>query len=156
MLLMGRPVEERFRMATSKDPYSKVVAPRPTYGSIYRRVVLTLVAALAAALPSSVLIAAQPAFGATNANFVGRWTVSGGYLGFTIKSENRATGVCKGVTASPQYHLIGCRVKGDRYVFTITLGTGYSSHNVGTISGNSIVGSFRDTNGTAVQYTAVR
>jgi len=121
-----------------------------------RRLLLTLFATLAAVLPSSILIASQPAFAAGNANFVGRWAISGGYLGITVKSENRATGACAGVTASPQYHMIGCRVKGNKYVFTITLGKGYRSHNSGTISGNTITGSFKDTNGTVAQYTGTR
>jgi hypothetical protein len=121
-----------------------------------RRVLLTLTATLVAALPGSILIASQPAFGAGNANLVGRWKISGGYLGVTVKSENRTTGACAGVTASSQYHMIGCRVTGNKYVFTITLGNSYRSRNVGTISGNEIIGSFRDTNGTVVQYTGVR
>jgi len=99
-----------------------------------RRVLLTLTATLVAALPGSILIASQPAFGAGNANLVGRWKISGGYLGVTVKSENRTTGACAGVTASSQYHMIGCRVTGNKYVFTITLGNSYRSRNVGTIS----------------------
>jgi len=108
------------------------------------------------ALPCSLLIAPQPAFGAGNANFVGKWNVSGGYLGFTVKSENRATGACSGVTASPEYHMVGCRVTGNKYVFTITLGTSYRSRNKGTIEGNRIIGNFSDTNGSVVHYTGVR
>jgi hypothetical protein len=52
--------------------------------------------------------------------------------------------------------MIGCHVTGNKYVFTITLGKSYRSRNVGTISGNKIIGSFTDTNGTVVQYTGVR
>jgi len=121
-----------------------------------RRSLIVLMAVVATAMPGSLLIASQPAFGAGNANLVGRWTISGGYLGFTVKSENRATGACAGITASPQYHMIGCRVTGNRYVFTITLGTGYRSRNKGTIEGNKIIGTFSDSNGTVVQYTGVR
>ena len=121
-----------------------------------RRFLLTLIATLAAALPSSILLASQPAFGAGNANLVGSWKISGGYLGITVKSENRTTGACAGVTASSQYHMIGCHVTGNKYVFIITLGKSYRSRNVGTISGNKIIGSFTDTNGTVVQYTGVR
>jgi len=113
-------------------------------------------AALAATVPGSLLIASQPAFAAANANFVGRWTISGGYLGVTIKSENRTTGACAGATASPQYHIVGCHVTGNRCVFTITLGTGYRSRNVATISGNMITGKFGDSNGTVATYTGVR
>ncbi len=116
---------------------------------------LTLVASLAMVLPSSLVIATQPAFAEGNANFVGKWTISGGYLGITIKSENRRTGVCSGVTASSLYHLVGCRVSANKFVFTITEGS-YKSHNAGTIAGNKIFGSFKDTNGTVVDYTGTR
>jgi hypothetical protein len=122
----------------------------------YRRVFLTVIATLAAALPGSILIASQPAFAAGNASFIGTWKISGGYLGITIKSENRTTGACAGVTANSQYHLIGCHVTGTKYVFTITQGPSYRSHNVGRISGNRIIGSFKDTNGTVAQYTGVK
>jgi hypothetical protein len=100
-------------------------------------------------------MAAQSASASQSANFVGTWKVSGGYLGFTIKAENRATGACAGITASSMYHLIGCRVTGSSYVFTITEGS-YRSHNAGTIEGNRVVGHFTDSNGTAAQYTAVK
>ena len=122
----------------------------------YRQVFLTGIATLVAALPGSILIASQPAFAAGNANLIGTWKISGGYLGITIKSENRTTGACAGMTANSQYHLIGCHVTGSKYVFTITQGASYRSHNVGRISGNRIIGSFKDTNGTVAQYTGVR
>jgi hypothetical protein len=41
-------------------------------------------------------------------------------------------------------------------VFTITLGSGYKSHNSGTIKGNTLSGRFKDTNGTVETYTATR
>lgn len=143
-------------MLKNRDIRTNVVASKRVRGYGLRRTLISLMAVLAVATPSSLLLASQPAFGAGNANFVGRWTISGGYLGFTVKSENRATGACAGITASPQYHLIGCRVTGNRYVFTITLGTSYRSRNRGTIEGNKIVGTFSDSNGTVVQYTGVK
>jgi hypothetical protein len=143
-------------MSKGRDVRSGAVAPRRATRHGLRRSLIVLMAVVATAMPGSLLIASQPAFGAGNANLVGRWTISGGYLGFTVKSENRATGACAGITASPQYHMIGCRVTGNRYVFTITLGTGYRSRNKGTIEGNKIIGSFSDSNGTVVQYTGVR
>ena len=45
---------------------------------------------------------------------------------------------------------------GNRYSFTITYGPSYKSRNTGTISGNRLKGSFKDTNGTAESYTATR
>lgn len=121
-----------------------------------RKFLVTLAAIVAAAMPGSLLIASQPAFGAGNANFVGKWNISGGYLGITVKSENRATGVCSGITASPQYHMVGCRVTGNRYTFTITLGATYRSRNKGIIEGNKIIGTFSDTNGSVIHYTGTR
>lgn len=132
------------------------VTSRPSTANERHRVLRTSLATILLALSGSLLLAVQPAFAQGNANFVGRWQISGGYLGITIKSENRATGACTGITASSLYHLIGCHVTGNRYVFTITEGSSYRSRNVGTITGNRIVGNFKDTNGTNVQYTGVR
>ncbi len=143
-------------MSSSKDLRIDEFTPRRLTGNRSRQFKRMLIAPLALVLTSSILISTQPAFGASNANFVGRWKISGGYLGFTVKSENRATGACAGVTASPLYHLKGCHVTGNKYVFTITEGASYRSRNVGTISGNAITGSFKDTNGTNTQYTGVR
>ncbi|HEV3188310.1 MAG TPA: hypothetical protein VGZ04_09745 [Acidimicrobiales bacterium] len=117
---------------------------------------LTSIATLAPALPISLVVASQPAFAAAKTNFVGKWNISGGYLGITFRSENRATGACAGVTASSLYHIIGCPQTGNRYAFTITEGATYRSRNVGTIAGNKITGSFNDSNGTSVPYTGVR
>ena len=120
-----------------------------------RRILLLGVTTLATIIPTSFLIASPSASAASNANFKGTWKVSGGYLGFTIKSENLHTGVCAGSTAEAQYHLIACRVTGHKYSFTITEGS-YRSHNTGTFSGNRAVGRFSDSNGTIVTYTAVK
>jgi hypothetical protein len=143
-------------MSRGKVVLGNEVTQRRSSKFRYSRVLLTLIATLAAALPGSILIASQPAFGAGNANLIGKWKISGGYLGITIKSENRTTGACAGVTANSQYHLIGCHVTGNKYVFTITQGPSYRSRNIGTISGNRIIGSFKDTNGTVAQYTGIR
>jgi hypothetical protein len=42
------------------------------------------------------------------------------------------------------------------YAFTITYGASYKSYNKGTITANKLTGSFRDTNGSAATYSAVR
>lgn len=132
-------------------------APKHSTKAVHTiRRLLFIVATLVAVLPASILIVSSPASAATNTNFIGNWKVSGGYLGFIIKSENLRTGVCTGTTPLPQYHLIACRVTGNKYSFTITDGPSYRSHNIGTIEGNHAAGQFKDTNGTFVQYTAVR
>jgi len=121
-----------------------------------RRLLLIAVTTMAMFLPASFLFAFPPASAASDANFIGHWKVSGGYLGFIIKSENLRTGVCTGSTPEAQYHLIGCHVTGHKYSFTITEGPSYRSHNTGTFSGNRAVGRFSDSNGTFVKYTAVK
>lgn len=92
-----------------------------------------------------------------NVNFVGTWKVSSG-SGFTILKENRKTGVCAGRSslASSGYKLVACRVRGKSYSFTITYGASYRSLNTGTIKGSTLVGMFKDTNGTQASYTAKR
>ncbi len=94
---------------------------------------------------------------ASNVNFVGTWTPHTG-VGWTITHENRATGACSGYSAykSSGYGLIGCHVTGRRYRFTITYGSNYRSINTGTITGNRLKGSFKDSNGSGTPYTAVR
>jgi hypothetical protein len=90
-----------------------------------------------------------------NANFKGSWKSASG--GWVIRTENARTGVCTGTTDfGGAYKLISCRVKGVRYTFTITLGTDYKSYNSGTIHGNSVAGTFHDTNGTTNSYVATR
>jgi hypothetical protein len=137
---------------------SSVETPRHRAKTVHglRQFFLMGAAMLAAILPISILVSTQPAGASGNVSFIGNWKVSGGYLGFTIKSENLHTGACAGRTASSLYHLIACRVTGNKYVFTITEGVSYRSHNTGTISGNRAVGRFSDSNGTVANYTAVR
>jgi hypothetical protein len=109
-----------------------------------------------AVVPVSLSVFASSAL-AANANFVGNWTVSSG-AGFTITKENHKTGVCAGRSslAKSGYKLVDCRVHGSKYSFTITYGSSYKSRNTGTLSGNTLKGTFKDTNGTVESYTAER
>ena len=103
------------------------------------------------------MLAPQASATTQNVNFLGTWKTSNNQP-FTIKKENRRTGACSGTTSLSKmgYKLVACRVKGNRYAFTITYGTGYKSYNKGTISANKLMGSFRDTNGGSGIYSAVR
>ena len=95
---------------------------------------------------------------AKNVTFLGTWQTSNGQP-FTIKTENRKTGVCSGTTSLSKqgpYRLVACHVKGNHYTFTITYGVSYKSYNKGTITANKLTGSFRDTNGATGTYSAVR
>jgi hypothetical protein len=108
-------------------------------------------------VPLSLAIVAPSAMAAKNANFVGTWKVRPG-AAFTITKENRKTGSCVGRSSLYRsgYKLVACQVHGSKYSFAITYGSGYRSHNSGTISGNSLKGTFRDTNGTVASYRATR
>jgi hypothetical protein len=100
----------------------------------------------------------QASAGIKNVNFVGTWKTSNNQP-FAVKKENRRTGACSGTTSLSKigpYKLVACHVKGNHYAFTITYGTGYKSYNNGTITGNKLKGSFRDTNGASGIYSAVR
>jgi hypothetical protein len=124
----------------------------------WRRRALTKIA-VAAVAGGAVSGALAPAALATarNVNFVGVWKPNTG-IGWTIKSENRKTGACTGVTAlaSSGYDLVDCQVHGHKYSFTVTYGSGYKSVNTGVIVANRLVGKFKDTNGTVEAYTAKR
>lgn len=102
-------------------------------------------------------LSVSDALAARNVNFVGIWTPNGG-VAWTITHENRRTGTCSGRSALAKqgYRLVGCRVHGSKYSFTITYGASYKSLNTGVIKGNKLSGSFHDTNGTVETYTAVR
>ena len=113
-----------------------------------------LLPAAAAADPSREAPAVAAAQASGNADFVGAWTSTAG--DFDIQTENLATGACTGTTEFSGGTLTGCQVTGDAYAFTINLGASYHSYNSGTINGNSVTGSFRDTNGTTESYTAAR
>jgi hypothetical protein len=136
---------------------TRSTAGTPKLGMGGRRAKLGLRLATVLALPASLAMLAPSAFASSNVNFVGTWTPNTG-IGWTIKHENRATGVCSGTTAlaASGYRLVGCRVSGHKYVFTVTLGSGYKSHNSGTIKGNTLTGRFKDSNGTVETYTATR
>jgi hypothetical protein len=113
---------------------------------------------VAAAVPASLTVFTPTAFAASNVNFVGTWVPSlGSGQQWTIKSENPKTGVCTGTTALSVsgYHFANCKVTGSKYSFWITYGA-YRSHNIGTIAGNTLKGSFKDTNGTHATFTAKR
>jgi hypothetical protein len=128
---------------------------KPTRGPGQRRSRSGPRLAIALALAASAALLASSAMASSNVNFVGTWTPNTG-VGWKIKHENRATGVCSGTTKLAGYRLVACRVTGHKYVFTITLGTTYKSHNSGTIKGNTLSGRFKDTNGTVETYTATR
>lgn len=136
---------------------TRFTAGTPKLGAGGRRAKLGLRLATVLAVLASMALVAANAFASSNVNFIGTWTPNTG-VGWTIKHENRATGVCSGTSAlaAAGYRLVGCRVTGHKYVFTITLGSGYKSHNSGTIKGNTLTGRFKDSNGTVETYTATR
>jgi hypothetical protein len=142
-------------MHVTRAQPTRSVAGTPTRRPGHRRTKSGLRLALALALAAAAALLASSALASSNVNFVGTWTPNTG-VGWTIKHENRATGVCSGTTKLAGYHLVACRVSGHKYVFTITLGTAYKSHNSGTIKGNTLSGHFKDTNGTVEAYTATR
>jgi hypothetical protein len=114
--------------------------------------------ATAAAAATLAMLAPQALATTKNVNFLGTWKTNNNQP-FTIKKENRKTGACSGTTSLSKiggYRLVACHVKGNHYAFTITLGAGYKSLNTGTITGNKLMGSFRDTNGATGVYSAVR
>lgn len=116
--------------------------------------VLVLAIAVCGMAGSCVLPAASLA--AANVNFIGHWEVTGtsGDAPWTITTENLATGECAGTT-EPSFELIECKVTGEAYEFTVKEQKGtYTSHNKGTIEGNTAVGSFND--GSEHSYTAIR
>jgi hypothetical protein len=83
---------------------------------------------------------------AKNVNFKGTWVTSSG--NWTVKTENLKTGACTGTTAFVGYSFSGCKVTGNKYRFVIAqIGTSYRSINTGTISGNTVKGSFNDGRG---------
>jgi hypothetical protein len=93
------------------------------------------------------------AFASGNADFIGTWTTDPDVGAFTITSES-GSGACTGTSSFQGYALINCQVSGNDYAFTITASGGYSSKNMGVISGNTLKGNFTDSNGTSVDYTA--
>jgi hypothetical protein len=123
-----------------------------------RSILRSALPAAAVAAATLTMFAPQAWATAKNVNFLGTWQTSNGQP-FTIKKENRKTGVCSGTTSLAKqgpYRLVACRVKGNRYAFTITYGASYKSYNKGTITENKLSGGFRDTNGATGTYSAVR
>ena len=91
---------------------------------------------------------------AKNVNFKGTWVSTAG--DWTVKSENLKTGACTGTTTFVGYSFSGCKVTGHKYRFVVSQnGTTYRSINTGTISGNTVTGSFNDGRG-ASRYIAHR
>ena len=123
-----------------------------------RSILRAALSATAVATATLTMLAPQAWATAKNVSFLGTWQTSNGQP-FTIKQENRTTGVCSGTTSLSKqgaYRLVACRVKGNHYAFTITYGASYKSYNKGTITANKLTGSFRDTNGATGTYSAVR
>lgn len=126
-----------------------------------RRVVssLTVLALLLGALtalaanPTAPPARAAPAAASPPVDFTGHWTPSGG-VGWTVVSED-AGGGCTGSSDASGYGFTGCQVSGGSYVFDVTYGSSYLSHNTGTISGDTLSGSFDDGRGPN-PYTATR
>ena len=113
---------------------------------------LTLGGSLATAAPSG----AASATAVANGNFKGVWSLSNGQ-GFVITQENRTSGVCKGTTSlGAGFGLTACKVTGQKYVFTITFGPTYKSHNSGSFRKTTLKGRFHDTNGSTGTYTGTR
>ena len=91
-----------------------------------------------------------------NADFRGMWiTPANG--NWTITRENLKTGVCVGKSGFAGYTLTGCRVTGRHYVFVVRqTGSAYRSNNSGTITGNTVHGTFSDNAGHKIAYVATR
>ena len=91
----------------------------------------------------------------SNANDLGKWVPSGGFLGFTIKAEDATTCVCAATTPDSNYHLTGCRVTDDKYTFLITFAPA-TDHATRAPCTPALSREFRDTNGTVETSTAQR
>jgi hypothetical protein len=123
-----------------------------------RSIVRGALSVTVAAAATLAMLAPQASATAKNVNFLGTWNTDNNQP-FTIKTENRKTGVCSGTTSLSKmgpYKLVACHVNGNKYAFTITYGAGYKSYNKGTITANMLTGKFRDTNGSTGIYSAVR
>jgi len=123
-----------------------------------RAVVGSLIVALlsgVASFPAATLPLHSAGAAGGNVSFVGTWTPNTG-VGWTITSQS-PSGACTGFSAVAGFKLTDCHVSGNTYSFTVVqVGTSYSSRNTGVITGDTLSGSFTDTNGTTRQYTATR
>lgn len=92
-----------------------------------------------------------------NADILGQWVdAPGSTYGGTYTSE-AASGKCKGTTPyGAGYALKDCKVTGDKLTFIVTYGSSYKSYNTDHVTGNTLTGSFHDTNGTEETYSSVR
>ncbi len=97
---------------------------------------------------------AGPADASGNVDFVGHWTVTAG--GFTVLSEDASGSFTATSDYGPSYVIVNGMVSGSSYTFEIDAGSSYVSYNSGTITGNTLSGSFYDTNGTVESYTGYR
>jgi hypothetical protein len=110
--------------------------------------VLLLLAAM------SLSMVATSAFASGNADFLGTWNLSNGGI-FTVTGQS-PSGAC---TLEPggEFSAQDCQVSGDNYSLTVVdADSSYESYNTGTIDGNTLTGSFTDTNGTTEAYTGTR
>ena len=121
-------------------------------GFVARRITSSVVVALVAC---AVAVGAS-ARATANADFRGTWTTPANG-NWTITRENLKTGVCAGKSGFAGYTLTGCRVTGSHYVFVVRqTGSAYRSNNRGTISGNTVHGTFTDNAGHKIAYVATR
>ncbi len=123
-----------------------------------RAAVRTLVVALlvgVACFPAATLPLPDASAASGNVSFVGTWMTNLG-SGWTITSQS-TVGACTGYSSLAGFKMTTCHVSGHSYAFTVVqVGTTYSSRNTGVITGNTVSGSFTDTNGTTQAYTATR
>lgn len=123
--------------------------------SLYRPLMSVKRIAALAAVAISVLLGPAAVRASANANFVGTWNPNTGQP-WTVTSQ-APDGSCTGYSSLSGFSFSNCQVNGNQYKFDVDEeGTSYESHNSGTIEGNSLKGEFNDTNGTHVEYTAVR
>jgi hypothetical protein len=102
----------------------------------------------------SLLMVATSASASGNADFLGIWNLSNGGI-FTVTGQS-PSGAC---TLEPggEFSAQDCQVSGDSYSLTVVdADSSYESYNTGTIDGNTLTGSFTDTNGTTEAYTGTR
>jgi hypothetical protein len=85
------------------------------------------------------------------------WSAGPGESGGTVYTSESATGRCRGTTPyGAGYSLQDCKVTGDKLTYVVVYETSYKSYNTDTVTGNTLKGSFHDTNGTMASYTDVR
>jgi hypothetical protein len=99
-------------------------------------------------------MAATSAAASGNADFLGTWNLSNGGI-FTVTGQS-SSGACT-LEPGAEFSAKDCEVSGDGYSLTVVdADSSYESYNTGTIDGNTLTGSFTDTNGTTEAYTGTR